>query len=116
VRALYLALVVQHFVELRQRQLFVHRTRFHSFVQGLHRILQLPLQFVKARRRAIDLGPHERLLIIGQSQLTLMLHHHLWREHRIAQRIHWRTRRLSLTIGLGLLRLIRLLGRYQRRA
>jgi hypothetical protein len=79
-----LALTVEHFVELRQRQLLVHRIRFHRFVQGLQSILQLPLEIVKARRGTIDLATHECLLIIGQRQLSLMLHHHVWRKHHVA--------------------------------
>jgi hypothetical protein len=109
--ALDLAFTVQHFVELRQCQLLVYRIRFHGFVQGFHSILQLPLQLVKARRRAIDLAAHERLLLISQRQFSLMLHHHLWREHRIAKRIHWRRWWLWLLLRPWPLRWFRLLRR-----
>jgi hypothetical protein len=89
--ALDLAFTVQHFVELRQRQLLVYRIRLHRFMQCFHGILQLPLQFVEARSRAIDLATHERLLLISQPQFSLMLHYHFWRKHRVGKRIprHW---------------------------
>jgi len=116
VSAFDLAFTVQHFVELRQRQLLVYRTRLHGFAQGLHGVLQLPLEFVEARRRPIDLTTHERLLIISQRQFSLMLHHHLRWEHHIAERIHRGTRWLRRPFRSWPLRLIRLLRRYQRHA
>src|SRR5258707_15697459 len=116
VRALDLAFTVQHFVELRQRQLLVHRIRFHGFVQGLQSVLQLPLEIVGARRGTIDLAAHERFLFIGQRQFSLMLQHHLWRKHYVAERIHRRMRWLCRPCRLWLLRLVRLLARYQHRA
>jgi hypothetical protein len=116
VRALDLAFTVQHFVELRQRQLLVYRIRFHGFVQSLHSILQLPLQLVKARGGAIDLATHERLLVISQRQLSLMLHHHLGREHRITEGIHRRRWWLWLLLRPWPLRWLRLLRRNEHHA
>jgi hypothetical protein len=80
-------------------------------MQGLHRILQLPLQFVIACRGAIGLSPHESPLLISQPKFSLMLHHHLRREHDIAQRIHRRMWGLGLLSGLWLLWRIGLLSR-----
>jgi len=104
---------VQDLVELRQRQTLVHRIRFHGFVQDFHSILHLPLQIVKARRGSIDLTLYERLLFVGQRQLSLMLHHQLWREHRIAERIMgrpWWLRSLSRLWRPWPLGRLRLLG------
>jgi len=106
---------IENFAELGQRLLFVALIRLHGFVQSFHRILQLPLQLVEARCRPIDLGPHERLLIIGQPQLSLMLHHHIRREDGITERIRWWRRWLRLPLRSGL-RWFRLLRRDQHHA
>jgi hypothetical protein len=78
---------VQHFVELRQRQLLVDLITLHGFVQGFHGVLELPLKLIEAHGCALSLAPHERLLRISESQLALMLHDHFRRKHVVRQRI-----------------------------
>jgi hypothetical protein len=115
--ALNLTLAVQNLVELRQRQLLVYRTGLHRFMQSFHCVLQLPLQLVEARRRAIDLAAHERLLLIGQPQFALMLHDQLRGKDDISDRIPRRRRRRLLLwrwrLWLRRRRLWRLLSRHQ---
>src|ERR1041384_183751 len=84
VQRLDLAFSVEDFVELGERLLFVYLRRLHRFVQRFHRVLQLPLQFIKARGRALNLAPHELLLFVSQSQLALMLHDHVRWKHSIS--------------------------------
>jgi hypothetical protein len=108
-----LAFAVEDLIKLRQCQLLINRTGFHCFVQRFRRVLQLPLEFVEARRGAIDLPTHVCLLLISQPQFSLMLHHQLWWEHRIGKRIpRWRRWWRLLLLG-SWLRWLRLLRRYQ---
>jgi hypothetical protein len=76
---------IENFAELGQRLLFVDSIRLHGFVQSLHRILQLPLQIVKARRRLLNLVTHKRFLLRREIQFARMLHDHLGRKHRVSQ-------------------------------
>jgi len=100
VQSFDLAFGVEHFVQLRERLLLVDGIRFHRVMERFHRVLQLPLQLVKARRGLLNLGAHESLLFRREIQFARVLHDHLWREHRVSQRImghQWRTlRRLAL--------------------
>src|ERR1043166_1019026 len=82
-----LALSVEHLAELRQGLLFIYLRRLHRFVQRFHRILQLPLQLIEARRRALNLAAHKLFLVVGQTKLALMLHDHLRRKHGVVQRL-----------------------------
>jgi hypothetical protein len=111
---------VQHFVELRQRQLFVDLITLHGFVQRFHGVLKLPLKFIKAIGGALLLVPHECLLRIGESQLALMLHDHVQRKHVTRQRIvgrPWLARLHLLLIAIhGLPRWRLLLGRREQAA
>src|SRR5439155_2470738 len=65
---------IQHFVELSQRLLFVDRIRLHKLVQRLHRILHLPLQFIEACRRPLNLSAHESLLLLRKIEFTRVSH------------------------------------------
>jgi hypothetical protein len=87
VQGLYLAFRVEHFAQLGQRLLLVNLGALHGFVQRFHRVLQLPLELIETRGRALNLAAHESLLIVGQRQLALMLHDHLRRKHVVRQRI-----------------------------
>jgi hypothetical protein len=110
-----LALTVEDLIELRQRHLLINGTGLHCFVQRFGRILQLPLELVKACRGAIDFSAHVGLLLISQTQFSLMLHDHLRREHRIRKRVSRRWRWWLLLLLGSWLRWLRLLCRNQHR-
>jgi hypothetical protein len=116
VRVFDLALAVENLIELRQRHLLINGTGFHCFVQCFRRVLQLPLELVKARRGAIDFSAHVGLLLISQTQFSLVLHHHLRREHRVRKRVSRWWRWWLLLLWRSWLRwLLRLLCRNQHR-
>jgi hypothetical protein len=94
VQPFYLSLVVEDLVELSQCLLLVHRYLFHGCVQRFHRILQLPLQLIEARGGLVDFSAHESFLVVSEGQFALMLHDHLWRKHRVTERVTRSTRRL----------------------
>jgi hypothetical protein len=107
IQSFYLALTVQHLVELRQRQLLVYRIALHGFMQRFHRISNLPSQLIEPCRRALNHFAQERFLGIGQSQLALMLHDHVRRKHVAFHGILWRPWRARwhlLTIAVHPLR------------
>ncbi len=88
---------IQHFVELSQRLLLVNRIRLHKRVQRFHRILHLPLQFIEACRRLLNLRAHESLLLLRKIEFTRVAHDQFRGKHDVTQRIHrrrWLLRRL----------------------
>jgi hypothetical protein len=103
VQALNFAFALEHFVQLREGELFVDGIALDGLVQRFHLVLQLPLKFVEARRRSLNLAAHECLLIVSQRQFALMLHDHIGRKDRITERVRWRWRLLSLPLRLRLL-------------
>jgi hypothetical protein len=109
VQTLDFTFALEHFVQLREGKLFVDGIALDRLVQRFHLVLQLPLKFVEARRRSLNLCAHECLLIVSQRQFALMLHDHIGWKDRITERVRWRWRLLSLP-----LRRRRLLGSFSR--
>src|SRR6185436_17721574 len=92
---------LEHFVQLREGKLFVDGIALDRLVQHFHLVLQLPLKFVEARRRSLNLSAHECLLLVSQRQFALMLHDHIGRKDRITEGVlWWRRRFLSLPLRL----------------
>jgi hypothetical protein len=120
VQTLDFTFALEHFVQLREGKLLVDGIALDRLVQRFHLVLQLPLKFVEARRRALNLCAHECLLIVSQRQFALMLHDHIGWKDRITEGVRRRWRFLSLTTPrlrlLGSLsRLLRHGGRHRAR-
>jgi hypothetical protein len=102
VQTLDFTFALEHFVELREGELLVDGIAFDRLMQRFHLVLHLPLKFVEARRRALNLSAHKCLLIVSQREFALMLHDHIGWKNRITERVRWRRRFLSLPLRLRL--------------